>query len=72
MVDSGKLTNLTLAAHLVHVGRVIKEKATGILVSPGIKSWESEKLGFIAVNHPQKALELALKLAGRQARIGVL
>ena len=36
MVKSGELKNLTLAAHLAHVGRVIQGERTGILVSPGI------------------------------------
>jgi hypothetical protein len=46
MVENGKLIDLTLAAHLVHVGRVIQGKRTGILVSTGIPKNIAEKLGF--------------------------
>jgi nickel-dependent lactate racemase len=46
MVENGKLIDLTLAAHLVHVGRVIQGKRTGILVSRGIPKNIAEKLGF--------------------------
>jgi len=46
MVKNGELKNLTLTAHLAHVGRVIRGKRTGILVSLGIPKNIAEKLGF--------------------------
>ncbi len=63
-VRQGKIKKLTVAAHLVHVGRVIKERARGILVSP----WDIErgdgKIGFLHAQEPQEALEIAFSLLG--------
>jgi nickel-dependent lactate racemase len=67
-----KIEKLTAAAHLVHVGRVIKERARGILVSPGISKEETERLGFIHARDPQEALEIAFSLTGRDAKVAVL
>jgi nickel-dependent lactate racemase len=61
-----------VAAHLVHVGRVIKERAKGILVSPGISKEETERLGFIHAREPQDALEIAFSLMGKDAKVAVL
>jgi nickel-dependent lactate racemase len=63
---------LTAAAHLVHVGRVIKERAKGILVSTGISKEETERLGFFYAKSPQEALEIAFPLSGRNAKVAVL
>ena len=71
-VRQGKIEKLTAAAHLVHVGRVIKERAKGILVSPGISKEETERLGFIHARDPQEALEIAFSLTGRDAKVAVL
>jgi nickel-dependent lactate racemase len=71
-VRQGKIEKLTAAAHLVHVGRVIKERARGILVSPGISKEETERLGFIHARDPQEALEIAFSLTGRDAKVAVL
>jgi nickel-dependent lactate racemase len=71
-VRQGKIKKLTAAAHLVHVGRVIKEKAKGILVSPGISKEETEKLGFTYARDPQEALEIAFSLTGKGAKVAVL
>lgn len=72
MVENGKLINLTLAAHLAHVGRVIRGKRTGILVSPGIPKNIAEKLGFYYAKTVQDALELALKIKGNDAKVVVI
>ncbi len=72
LVSSGELTDLTVAAHLVHVGRVVKEKARGILVSPGIGRAETEKLGFLPASDPQEGLEMAFEITGRKASVSVL
>jgi lactate racemase len=72
MVRSGELKDLTLAAHLVHVGRVIREKAAGILVCPGIDAATTSRLGFHAAGTPQDALNLALDMKGKGATIAVL
>jgi nickel-dependent lactate racemase len=63
---------LTVAAHLVHVGRVIKERAKGILVCPGISKEETERLGFLYARGPQEALEMAFSITGRNAKVAVL
>jgi nickel-dependent lactate racemase len=71
-VRQGKIRKLTVAAHLVHVGRVIKERARGILVSPGISKREAERLGFIYAREPQEALGLALSHLSRDAKVAIL
>lgn len=68
----GKIRKLTAAAHLVHVGRVIKERAKGIMVSQGISKEETEKLGFNYARNPQEALEIAFSLRGHDANVAVL
>lgn len=72
MVSSGELRDLTLAAHLVHVGRVIREKATGILVSSGIDAGTTARLGLRFAKTPQEALDFALSVKGKKATIAVL
>lgn len=72
IVSQGKIKKLTAAAHLVHVGRVIKERARGILVSPGISKEETERLGFLYAQEPQEALEMGFSLLGRNAKVAIL
>ncbi|MCJ7616481.1 MAG: nickel-dependent lactate racemase [Desulfobacterales bacterium] len=72
MVKRGEIQDLTLAAHLVHVGRTVCEKATGIIVSPGIEPRIAAKLGFHWAASPQEALTFALKLKGKKASIAVI
>ena len=71
-VRQGKIQKLTAAAHLVHVGRVVKERARGIMVCPGISKEEKERLGFLHAQNPQEALDIAFSLLGHDARIAVL
>ena len=72
MVKRGEIQDLTLAAHLVHVGRIICEKATGVIVSSGIEPQTAAKLGFHWAASPQEALTFALKRKGKKASIAVL
>lgn len=72
LVQSGELRDLTLAAHLVHVGRVVREKATGILVSSGIDAATASALGFLSAETPQAALDLAFSRKGKSATVAVL
>jgi nickel-dependent lactate racemase len=72
MVRKGIIKKLTAAAHLVHVGRVIKERAKGIMVSQGISKSETERLGFVYAREPQEALDIAFSLLGRDAIVAVL
>jgi len=71
-VCQGKIRKMTAAAHLVHVGRVIKERAKGIMVSRGISKGETERLGFVHAREPQEALDIAFSLLGRDAKVAVL
>ena len=71
-VRQGMIKKLTVAAHLVHVGRVIKERARGIMVCPGISKEEKERLGFLHAGNPQEALDIAFSLMGGDAKVAVL
>lgn len=71
-VRQGKIKKMTAAAHLVHVGRVIKERAKGIMVCPGISKEDKERLGFLHAGNPREALDIAFSLLGRDAKIAVL
>ena len=70
-VRQGMIQKLSVAAHLVHVGRVIKERGKGIMVSKGISKADTERLGFLHARTPQKALEIAFSLVGRHAKVAV-
>ncbi|HLY59296.1 MAG TPA: nickel-dependent lactate racemase [Terriglobia bacterium] len=71
-VEKKQITDLVAAAHLVHVGRVIRDRARGIMVSPGIKPDTQSHLGFQSAATPQKALEMAFGIVGSKAKIVVL
>jgi nickel-dependent lactate racemase len=71
-VRSGRMNKLTVAAHLVHVGRVIKERAKGILVTRGISREDAEKLGLEHADEPQDALEMAMSICGQDAHVAIL
>lgn len=62
LVDQRQIHDLAAAAHLVHVGAVIRGKAQAIMVSPGIPRGEQESLGFIPAENPSEALDKALAL----------
>jgi nickel-dependent lactate racemase len=72
MVEKKSISDLVAAAHLVHVGRVIRDKARGIMVSPGIKPEVQRRLGFEPARVPQEALEKALARTGPDATVAVL
>lgn len=67
-----EITDLVAAAHLVHVGRVIRDKAQGIMVSPGIAENTQRAIGFTPARTPQQALDLAFTKLGRKAKVVVL
>lgn len=71
-VTRKEITDLVAAAHLVHVGRVIRDKAQGIMVSPGIGLNTQRSIGFTPAGTPQEALDLAFAMAGEKARVVVL
>jgi lactate racemase len=68
-IDHGEIEDLTLAAHIAHVGRVIQDKGKGILVSPGIDKKTTEKLGFSWARNAQEALEIAFSQQGKNAGV---
>jgi lactate racemase len=72
MVERKEITDLVAAAHLVHVGRVIRDKARGIMVSPGIAPDTQRRLGFEPASSAEEALEMAFAIAGHNARVAVL
>ena len=72
MVEQGKLADRVAAAHLVHVGRVIRDMARGIMVCPGIPPDIQRRLGFESANTPQEALDKAFAMAGKTASVAVL
>ncbi len=72
LVEKKQITDLVAAAHLVHVGRVIRDRARGIMVSPGIDPKTQARLGFESAPTPQQALEKALAIAGKQSSVAVL
>ncbi len=72
MVDEGELHDLTIAAHILHVGRVITGKRRAILVSPGISRKIAEHIGFIPAADLQEAIDLALLLKGKDASLIVI
>lgn len=68
-IRAGKLTNMVVAAHLVHVGDVHHKKAKVTLVSDGIKRSETAKLGLNYQPDLQSALDAALAQHGPDAPI---
>ena len=69
MVLDGKLEAGASAAALSDVGRVIREKAKGILVSPGISPDVQRKLGFEVAGTPQEALDRAFEIMGAKSSV---
>ena len=71
-LESGQLTDLSVASHCLRVGRLIKDKATGIMVKNGIAREDQEHLGFIPADTPQDALAKAFEITGPDAKVSVL
>ncbi len=73
MVDQKKVTDLVAAAHLAHVGRVIRDIGFGIMVSDFIPPGVQEHVGFKPARTPDEALQRALaRLGKRGAKVVVL
>jgi nickel-dependent lactate racemase len=71
-VESGLVKDKIVAAHLVRVGRVIRDNGIGILVSQGISHADTEKLGFRYASTPQQALDMAFEIKGKEASVLVI
>ena len=72
MVDRGEIVNLTIAAHILHVGKVIVGKRKAFLVSPGINKEKSEHIGFKWAENLQDAYERALKEKDSSVKVAVM
>jgi nickel-dependent lactate racemase len=72
MVAAHEIMDLVAAAHLAHVGRVIRDRARAIIVSDGIPPDVQRRIGFEPARSPQEALEMALGMADNSARVAVL
>ncbi|MGH9404733.1 MAG: nickel-dependent lactate racemase [Terriglobia bacterium] len=71
-VECGEISDLVAAAHLGHVGRVIRDRARGIMVSKGIPPAVQKHLGFTPAATVEEALDIALATEGAGARVAVL
>ena len=71
-VRTGRLNDMLVASHCLRVGRIIRDRATGILVSPGISPEDARHLGFVPAATAQEAIGLAFEIKGRGARVAVL
>ena len=72
MVETGEFSDLTVAAHILHVGRVITGKRKAIMVSSGINKEDMQRIGFIKAETVADALEQAFKLKGKDAAVTIL
>jgi len=72
LVEKGRIKDLSAAAHMVHVGRIVREKATCTLVSEGIDEKTAEKIGFNYASTFDEALKKALDKQGSNAKIAVM
>jgi lactate racemase len=72
MLENRELTDRVAGGHVAHVGRVIRDKARGVMVSPGINPETQRHLGFEPAETPQEALEKARRMVGPDAKVVVL
>jgi len=72
LVQKGKIEDLSAGAHMVHVGRVIREKAGCILISEGINEKTARRIGFNYASTFDEALKKALDKQGSNAKIVVM
>ncbi|MGH9395739.1 MAG: nickel-dependent lactate racemase [Terriglobia bacterium] len=72
MVGEKEIADLVAAAHLAHVGRVIRDRARAIMVCRGIRPDVQKRIGFEPAGTPQQALEMAFATTGRSARVVAL
>jgi len=73
LVRDKKIDDLTLAAHIAHVGRIVLDNGRrGILVSPGIDRTTTERLHMDYAATPSEALAMAFARNGADARVIVV
>lgn len=71
LVKDGQLRDLTAAAHIAHMGRIAKDLARGIIVSPGIGTEKASRLHLAHADTPQDALTMAMEWLGRDASVAI-
>lgn len=72
MVERGAMKDLTVAAHILHVGSVIAEPRIAFLVSEGLTAERTEHLGFRYASTIQAALASALSIKGKSSSVTVI
>lgn len=71
LTERGEIDDVVAAAILMLTAWVVRERASGIMVCPGIAPQDQYRLGFTPARTPQDALELAFQRLGRDARVAV-
>lgn len=71
LVKNGEIDDLIAAAHIAHVGEIIKRKARCYLISE-IPRRIVEKVGFIYVNSLDEALEASMKYHGEDSKVVII
>jgi nickel-dependent lactate racemase len=71
MVEAGEIEDVVGAAVLADVAQIV-DRTDCVMVSPGIKREETERLGFRYAATAQDALAMAFERQGRDARVAVL
>ena len=71
LVEDGTLAgDLTLAAHLVHLGRVLDARqAECVLISEGISREEAEQVGFRYLDSPDQIMDYLKRKHGDGVRV---
>jgi len=70
LIETGQVTDLVAAAHMVHSGRVLDElDCRCILFSEGLRQEEVERLNLLWAPSPQAAVDLALEWQGAGATV---
>jgi nickel-dependent lactate racemase len=72
LIEQKQINDKTAAAHIVHVGRVIKEWGKGILVCPNISPQKARTLGFIPANSVNEALEKSYLIKPHHPGVGII
>lgn len=71
-VETGKFKQKLMAYTLVAIGRIISKRVKAILVSGNFSEQEAQQLGFLYASNLQNAIDMALKITDKNAKIMVL
>ena len=70
--EEGKIPSMTIASHLIRMGRITKDKYKCYMVHNAIPPYLVSRLGFEYVKTPQEALNKAFFVKGNKAVVSVL